>query len=39
MCIKAVKADPWQLHDVPNWFVMLEEMWDEEFDDEDEMIE
>ena len=24
-CIKAVEADPWQLHDVPDWFVMLEE--------------
>ena len=26
--------DPWQLYDVPDWFVVLEEMWYEDFDDD-----
>ena len=32
MCIRAIKADPWQLKDVPDWFVVLQEMWCEDFD-------
>ena len=36
MCIIAVEVDPWQLHDVPDWFVVLQEMWYEDFDDDDD---
>ena len=32
MCIRAVKEDPWQLKDVPDWFVVLQEMRCEDFD-------
>ena len=38
MCDEAVKSDPWILGYVPDWFVMLQEMWYEEFDDDDELI-
>ena len=38
MCIIAVEVDPWQLHDVPDWFVVLQEMWYEDFDDDDDLI-
>ena len=34
MCIIAVEVDPWQLDDVPDWFVVLQEMWYEDFDDD-----
>ena len=33
MCIRAVKVDPWLLYDVPDWFVVLQEMWCKDFDD------
>ena len=38
MCIRPVKVDLWQLYDVPDWFVVLQEMWYENFDDDDEII-
>ena len=38
MCIRAVKVDPWQMIDVPDWFVVLQEMWYEDFDDNDVLI-
>ena len=38
MCIRAVKVDPWQLIDVPDWFVIQQEMWYEDFDDDDVLI-
>ena len=38
MCIRAVGMDPWQLIDVPDWFVVLQEMWYEDFDDDDVLI-
>ena len=34
ICNKAVKVDPGQLYDVPDWFVVLQEMWYEDFDDD-----
>ena len=34
MCINTAKVDPWQLYDVPDWFVVLQEMWYEDFDDD-----
>ena len=36
MCIRAVKVDPWQLYDVPDWFVVLQKMWHEDFHDDDD---
>ena len=33
ICIRAVKAGPWRLYIVPDWFVVLQEMWCEDFDD------
>ena len=36
MCIRPVKVDLWQLYDVPDWFVVLQEMWYENFDDDDD---
>ena len=39
MCIRAVKVDPWQLYNFPDWFVVPQEMWYEDFDDDDEIIE
>ena len=38
MCNEAVKSDPWMLEYVPDWFVTLEEMWHEDFDDDDVVI-
>ena len=38
MCEKAVKAYPWLLWYVPDWFVVLQEMWCEDFDDIDYLI-
>ena len=32
MCIRAFKMDPWQLTDIPDWFVVLQEMWCENRD-------
>ena len=37
MCIRAVKVDPWQLIDVPDWFVVVQGMWYEDFDDDDDV--
>ena len=34
MCNKAVQSDLWALKYVPDWFVTLQEMWYEKFDDE-----
>ena len=34
-----VKVDPWQLYDVSGWLVVLQEMWQEDFDDDDVLIE
>ena len=39
MCIGAVKGDPWQLYDVPNWFVVLQKMWYEDRDENNEIIQ
>ena len=38
MCIRAVKAGPWWLYGVPDWFVVLQEMWCEYFDNNDYFI-
>ena len=42
MCNKAVEVDPWQLKDVPDWFVTQEQidMWydDDEYCDDDGLI-
>ena len=38
MCIRAVKTGPWRLYGVPDWFVLLQEMWCEDFDDNDYLI-
>ena len=35
MCIRAVKACPWQLYSVLDWFVVLQEIWCEDFDNND----
>ena len=34
ICNKAVKVDPGQLYDVLDWFVVLQEMWYEDFDND-----
>ena len=39
MCIRAVEVDPWQLCDILDWFVVLQETWYEDFDYDDEIIE
>ena len=43
MCNKAVETGPYQLRDVPDWFVTQEqiEIWaaDDEYCDDDEIIE
>ena len=33
MYIRAFKVDPWQLNDIPDWFVVLQEMWCDDFGD------
>ena len=33
MCIRVVKVDPCALEFVPDWLVVLQEMWCEDFDD------
>ena len=38
MWIRAVKTGPWRLYGVPDWFVLLQEMWCEDFDDNDYLI-
>ena len=38
MCNRAVEKSHWVLRIVPDWFVMLQEMWYEEFDDDDVLI-
>ena len=38
MCIKAVEADPWQICNVSDCFVMLEEMWNDSLNDDDHMV-
>ena len=38
MCNEAVQSDPWVLEYVPDWFVTLQEMWYEDFDDDDVLI-
>ena len=38
MRIRAVEVDPWQLYNVSEWFVVLQEMQYEDFDDDDEFI-
>ena len=38
MCNEAVQSEPEVLRLVPDWFVTLQEMWYEEFDDDDEFI-
>ena len=38
MCIRALKVDPWQLNNVPNWFVVLQKMWYEDFNDSHYLI-
>ena len=39
MCIRAVEVDPWQLYHVADWYVVSQEMWYEDFDDDEEIIE
>ena len=39
MCIRAVKVDPWQLYNAPDWFALLQEMCYGDFDDDDDLIE
>ena len=34
MCNKAVHMETWLLKYVPDWFVVLQEMWYEDFDDD-----
>ena len=38
MCEKAVEKAPWLLYDIPDWFVVLQEMWCEDVDDNDHLI-
>ena len=38
MCDTAVKDNPYSLRFVPDWFVILQEMWCEDFDDNDFLI-
>ena len=38
MCNRAVEKSHWVLRIVPVWFVTLQEMWYEEFDDDDVLI-
>ena len=38
MCNEAVEKSPEFLRIVPDWFVTLQEMWYEEFDDDDVLI-
>ena len=38
MCIRVVKVDPCALEFVPDWLVVLQEMWREDFDDSDYLI-
>ena len=38
MCEKAVEKAPWLLYNVPDWSVVLQEMWCEDFDDNDYLI-
>ena len=38
MCIRAVKVTPWQLYGDRDYFVILQEMWCEDFDDNDYLI-
>ena len=38
MCDKAVREDTFSLQYIPDWFVILQEMWYEVFDDDDELI-
>ena len=35
MCNEAVQSEPEVLEYVPDWFVTLQKMWYEEFDDDD----
>ena len=38
ICNRAVEKSNWVLRIVPDWFVTLQEMWYEEFDDDDVLI-
>ena len=38
MCNEALQRESEVLEYVPDWFVMLQKMWCEEFDDDDELI-
>ena len=38
MCNEAVRTAPQMLEYVPDWFVTLQEMWHEDFDDHDVLI-
>ena len=38
MCNEAVEKEPRLLEHVPGWFVTLQEMWHEDFDDNDVLI-
>ena len=38
-CEGAVEVNPWQLYNVSYWFVVLQDMWYEDFDDDDVHIE
>ena len=38
MCNEVVRSNPWMLEHVPDWFVTLQEMWHEDFDDDDVLI-
>ena len=38
MCNEAVRREPEVLEYVPDWFVMLQKMWYEKLDDDDELI-
>ena len=38
MCNEAVERDPRVLKHVPDWFVTLQEVWHEDFDDDDDLI-
>ena len=39
MCERAVEKSLWVLKFVPDWFVVPQEMWYEDFNDNDEIIE